>query len=963
MNRRGDFDKPDIISQIKEIQFGILSDDEIKKLSVCEIVTSKICDNEGVYDARLGTMENNINCSTCEANNKECPGHFGYIELGIELINPLFPSVVLLYLKCFCFYCSSMLQSKENLMLKGVLQTKKKFKVATDLLMKTTICPHCSQEQPLFFENKTDKSIWMCMSRNKKKSDQSKYPVEVKRIAQVFRNIASDDLSLIGIEAKICHPKDLIMTRLIVLPPRSRPYVINDGMTSDDDLTTKYCEIIKCVNKLKEIRKGEVVSKKGVVKPIEDDDKHSMEQKYIQSIKFHIATLYDNSQQKARVTNDRPIKGLKQRMSGKDGQMRSHLMGKRVDQSGRTVIGPDPLLKINEIRLPKIIADVLTFPVCVYDLNIDEMQEAIEQDKADTVVKKNGTKINLKYAMHTRPTQLVFGDVVIRKGVHIFPDSTLTFELMAGDTIKRRCYDVKEGKSVFTSEELIDVVLPQRKSFKLEVGDVVHVKLTHVNNLSKKHPSTHHVLTNRQPTLHKGSMMANKIIIHDGKSMKLPLSVTNSYNADFDGDEMNLHNPASLPSKVELSEISETTNNIMNIQNAQPNIKIVQDHLLMCRLMTYKWLVMSREDFQQLACSLDIPLSEIIDRVNHIKRTYKRLKLEKPVYNSKALFSIVFPKTLKYKLETKGCEEEPIFEIRHGVIVSGCLNKRVMSSGDGLVPHIFKEYGKVICREFIDNVCRLTYHWIFYRGFTIGYEDCIIKKDNDISSILTKCYMKASMAENESNSRIKELKITRALNEARDVGNKLSKNSLDPENNIQHMVKSGAKGDENNMSQMVGLLGQQNTETGRVELLLCHGTKSLGCYPQDSEITDQELRYESRGFNKSSYMSGLTPPEYWNHCITGRNSIMDITNKTSEAGYIQRRMCKAFENIKVAYDNTVRGPNNHIIQFAYGGNMFAEDRITKTSVGYRCCNIERLVNKINTSIEQCIYSKQFEYTL
>ena len=232
-----------IIKQIKQIEFGILSAEDIKKLSVCEIITAKIGEKGSVYDLRLGPMDNNQKCATCGCNNKDCPGHFSYIELNMKLINPLYNLVALLFLKCFCFNCSSMLQSKEHLNLKGLYKIKQenKFKMASEILQKILVCPVCKEIQPLFYENKPDKNIYMCETRAKPKAMQTKKIVEIEDIARVFNNISSDDIQLIGINPRLCHPKHIIMSRLFVLPPRSRPYVVNEGQTCDDDLTTKYC--------------------------------------------------------------------------------------------------------------------------------------------------------------------------------------------------------------------------------------------------------------------------------------------------------------------------------------------------------------------------------------------------------------------------------------------------------------------------------------------------------------------------------------------------------------------------------------------------------------------------------------------------------------------------------------------------------------------------------------------------
>lgn len=935
---------PVVINQIREVEFGLLSADDIKRLSVCEITNAKLFGDTGsVYDPRLGPMENNQKCVTCGCNNKDCPGHFSYIELGMKMINPLQNNIALQFLKCFCFQCSSMLQTKEHLYLNGIVKIRPevRFKKASEILQKITVCPNCGVEQPLFFENKSDKTIFMCPKKSKRKNDQTSIKVSIEDICRVFDNISSDDIELIGINPKLSHPKNLIMSRLFVLPPRSRPYVVTDGQTCDDDLTTKYTEIIKYVNKLKDLKSGKVAQKKGSSSIISDEEKQKLEEKYEQSIKFHIATLFDNSQQKARVTGDRAIKGIKQRLSGKEGLMRMNILGKRVNNSGRTVIGPNPTLDINEIQLPRVMAETLFRPVLVNKYNINALQKLIENDGANCVVKSNGVRINLKYATIDRGTQLMYNDIVLRNGEEIYPDSILTFKLKGGDKIKRLC----DGGRY----EIIDVELSKHKPFILECGDVVQRKLIDGD----------YVLINRQPTLHKGSMMASKIKVYDGLTIQLPLSVTGSYNADFDGDEMNVHNPQSLPAVAELEHISEVTENIMNVQNAQPNIKIVQDHMLMCYLMTYRWTQIPKEDFMQLCCGLKYSLDQIINKIKHIKRMYKLLNIPHNVYNSKALFSMVFPDTLFYEGDSSGCmdENEKKIIIKHGVIVSGCLTKPIVNSGSGLIAQIHKDYGKFICRDFIDNVCKITYQWIFYRGFSIGYEDCLVKEDNNIDMVLNKCYMKAAVAEGEPNPKIRELKITAALNEARDVGNNLAQKGLDIENNIKLMVVSGAKGDKNNLAQIVGIVGQQNSDAGRLPLSLAHNTKAMYCYPEDQDMDANmsEIKYESRGFNRSSYMDGLNPREFWSHAVTGRIGLFSTALLTADTGYLQRRMCKVFENIKIHADGTVRGSNNHILAFAYGGDGMKEDQITKTKKGPRVCDVNRIINKLNGQVEQLIH--------
>ena len=114
----------DIIKEIKDLQFGVLSSEDILKLSVCEVNNSKLTSQPGtVYDDRMGSI-NMRDCMTCGLDAKKCPGHFGHIVLNEYIIHPLFYKYVVLFLKCFCVKCFRMLLKKENLQLNNLLKIK-----------------------------------------------------------------------------------------------------------------------------------------------------------------------------------------------------------------------------------------------------------------------------------------------------------------------------------------------------------------------------------------------------------------------------------------------------------------------------------------------------------------------------------------------------------------------------------------------------------------------------------------------------------------------------------------------------------------------------------------------------------------------------------------------------------------------------------------------------------------------
>jgi DNA-directed RNA polymerase beta' subunit len=204
-------------------------------------------------------------------------------------------------------------------------------------------------------------------------------------------------------------------------------------------------------------------------------------QRYIQSLKFRIKCLFDNSQERSKHSNGRPLKGLKKRLTGKEGQLRNNLMGKRVDKSARTVIGPDPTLKVNEIAIPYEIADVLTYPVYVNRYNIDELKKELYNNNINYVVKKGtGVRMNMKYALYKQGDKLQFGDYILKKnGEYIFIKNEKQFFLLESDDTV-----IRNGKKWTNFQH------PSPKSFDIEIGDIIERKIRNGDIL----------LLNRQPT-------------------------------------------------------------------------------------------------------------------------------------------------------------------------------------------------------------------------------------------------------------------------------------------------------------------------------------------------------------------------------------------------------------------------------------------------------------------------------
>jgi DNA-directed RNA polymerase beta' subunit len=864
------------------IEFGVLSAKEIQHMAVVEINNTKLYGPNSVYDERLGpTVITKENCVTCGCTAKMCTGHFGYIKLSHPIFHPLYEKEIIKILKLFCFSCFRLIQNSE--------------KKLDRVIEKSSICPYCNLRQPVWDVDEQGDSIsYLNMQFEDQRVECSTYDV-----LNMFEQYSAGDLESLGIYTD---PVNLIIQLLPVLPPSTRPVVMLDDKYCDDDLTIQYIEIIKVNNLIQNKKESGNVT---------DIDKH------IKVLYFRISSLFNNSSGKSKHnTNGKAIKGIKERLATKNGLMRENLMGKRVEQSARTVIGPEPTLCMNELAVPEEFAQTLTITERVTHFNIKHLTHLVHSGGAKFVRKRNPTgdwmEINLQYALKRKGTHLINGDIIIRQGREIQYEPKMI--------LKPKDYIIRDG-------ELIDVVMDSDKTIQLEIGDIVDRCIRNGD----------YVILNRQPTLHSGSMIAQRVRIIPGKTLRFSLCITKSLNADFDGDEGNLHVPQQPNAIIELEELSSVKNHILSQQSGNTNTVLVQDNLLSLYLMTHDphENILSREDFFDLCmCLVDIDgkpwsFDTIHHKINHIG-----IDSTKGV-NGHQVISLCFPDTFSFKHEN--CD------IYAGVWKSGSFIKKVMSK---LIKTVYHVYGERETMMMINNFTFVSNKWLSHRAFSIGLEDCFTGTHTNspeklIPETIMRCFTEANSLHSQIyHEGIKEVRIQGSLNKARDVGMRIAKESLSPSNNFLSTVHSGSKGDFFNIAQIAGLLGQQNFRGKRVENLLNNGKRSL--YHYDWELKEDKDIYEARGFIRHSFLRGLNPREQYFHAASGREGITDTALGTGQTGYMQRRIIKLMEDVHIANDGTIRDDCNRIYQFYYG-------RHGLDTTGVPALN--DLANEINTSIE------------
>ena len=896
--------------ELDSIQFGIYSTEEIQRMSVCEINSVKLSGVNSVYDKRMGVLEPNEICPTCQKCSKFCVGHFGHINLNVSILHPLYYRLILSVLKCTCYKCSKLLLSSDKLTLEGVLKGSKstRFHSVVKKMDKIEICSHCKTFQPKYIFSTSEKQIYMNF---KVDQEVTRIPMFENEIYKIFSNIPPNDISLLGLDLKHFHPKNLILNTLLVIPPVSRPYVLADAITCDDDITLQYIEIVKSNNHIVNNKTSEV-----------------KRAKYIQMLKFRIRCLFDNTGEKQKVSNGRSMKGIKKRLTGKEGIIRNNLMGKRVDKSARSVIGPDPTLNIDEIGVPKQIAKTLSYPVYVNDCNIDEIHRLIESGKVNYVIKKkNQLRINVKYATTKLGTRVLFGDVLYHK--------TTGYRFVTSEQDK---FSVKDDDIIFRNGRILErVTFNTKKELRVEVGDIIERQLIDGDIL----------LLNRQPTLHRGSCIAMKVRILPGKTIRLNLAITNTFNADFDGDEMNLFCPNNVETEAELRLLSSVDNFFINPQSSSSNIVLVQDTILGIYKMTLSTnAFLTREEAFQILHQMDSQVT--FDRFVQLEKEY--FMDQTILYKSfeRLLLSCLFPKNFFYQNENEIDIQEKTVVVEKGVLRTGAFRKKDLNK---IISLLYLEYNVETAKNFVNNIQFMAINYLLTCSFTIGIKDCILPKTNiqyDISKALIKA---KSIEESLKNEKLKEIYTMYSLGSARDTGLSIAKKSLDQSNNFISTVISGAKGDFFNIAQITGLLGQQSVGGGRIKYTLSNQTRSLPHYPLKESDWDDDDRFESKGFIKGCFAKGLSPREYFHHSLTGREGITDTAMKTATSGYIQRRMIKFSEDVHVSNDGTVRNLNNNIIEFAYGNNFLNSSNTIIKNDKIVPVDMQRLIQKINCDYE------------
>lgn len=588
-------------------------------------------------------------------------------------------------------------------------------------------------------------------------------------------------------------------------------------------------------------------------------------------LQYHVTTYFDNQTSgipPARHRSGRPLKTLVQRLKGKDGRFRSNLSGKRVNFSARTVISPDPMLSINEVGIPVEVARALTVPLDVTAFNLEAAKELV----------KAGPNPPFKLGVYAPGV-----NYLVRED---------------GQRIK-----VMEKNSEACAELVSPGCIVERQ---LVNGDIV--------------------LFNRQPSLHRMSMMAHFVRILPYKTFRFNLCDCTPYNADFDGDEMNLHVLQSQEARAEAKVLMQVQEHILSPRYGGPIIGMIHDHISAAFLLTFKDPKFNLPQVTYLMSKIHTPLPP---PAGHEKDGA-------PYWTGKQLFSLTLPKDLNIEFRSNICghkgkdlkqhvEEDCYVIIEDGILLQGTIDAKAIAAGKGAVlDAIARNDGPDRARVFLDVMSRLAITAIGLKGLSTGIDDEDVPEDarrqivktlaeaRDKVAGLVVAYHKGELDQMPGRSleETLEVSVRKELGKARDLAGDIAGKYLGLDNPAVILAKSGARGSMLNLTQMAGAVGQQSVRGER--LLRGFYDRTLPHFPRG------DLGADARGFVSSSYKVGLSPTEYFFHSMGGREGLVDTAVRTSRSGYMQRRLINALEDLGVDADGTVRNTAGTIIEYRYG---------------------------------------------
>ncbi|MBO6233552.1 MAG: DNA-directed RNA polymerase subunit beta', partial [Clostridia bacterium] len=387
-----------------------------------------------------------------------------------------------------------------------------------------------------------------------------------------------------------------------------------------------------------------------------------------------------------------------------------------------------------------------------------------------------------------------------------------------------------------------------------------------LEDVIKDHP----VMLNRAPTLHRLGIQAFEPILVEGRAIKLHPLVCEAFNADFDGDQMAVHLPLSPEAQAEARYLMLATNNLLKPQDGKPVATPRLDMILGSYYLTmvlddqkgegtyYKDIdeaIMAYENHE-----VGIHAKIFVRMEKEIDGEIKHGKIETSV--GRIIFNQGIPQDLGF-IDRK---EDPFqFEINFPVM------KKSMGE---IIERVIRTHGLTESAEVIDYIKALGYKYSTIAGITYSMDDVkvpaakkelLAEADKKIETI-RKQYARGLITDGE--------RYTATINVWENTTKEVSKameDNFEDLNPVYMMVKSGARGNMNQLRQIAGMRGLMASTTGKaVEIPI-----------------------------KSSFAEGLDALEYFISTHGARKGLSDTALRTADSGYLTRRLVDVSQDIIV----------------------------------------------------------------
>jgi len=924
--------EPDVRCPIKSIEFIPFTKQEIENFSIMPVTNPAVFDKagvavaDGVYDNKLGPTESNQQCPICGQHSWNCPGHFGHISLCKPVYHPLYVKQLARLLGGFCSNCNSLRIHKQIVMnvMNALDLVERGITIEDDIfsLLDPESDPKSSEKYSQILE----------LIKNTPIIEPNSYTVRTREaIIKEFLNRASSH----RLNCANCHfdnqklkfdsfrfefqvvPSDKTVTPYHVGIDIVRQHLNNfygeykpffDRFFNATGPDMFFIDTV-CVTPPK-FRPMSVLGDKINAHPtssalvevirsdnnlkslIEKGEPNAIRAEY-NKLQSNVNSLFDSALSKSskKVPN-----GIRQVLEKKEGLFRKNLMGKRVNYSARSVIAPDPYVATDEVGVPEVFAKTLSYPERVTDFNKERLSEAVMNGPdvypgANYVIDCNGQQFSLK--------------------------------------------SMKEGKRKGLAKMLFappDGPMPWTVGRHMINGD--------------------YVLINRQPTLHRVSILAMKSrVLPNQRTIRMHYANCASFNADFDGDEINLHLPQSELARSEAFYLSLSSRHYITPTAGNPIRGLIQDNVDSGAILTLKNKFFSLKYYQELVFAAFSGESTL-----QLEMVPPAIIYPQQLWTGKQIISTILINITRGKSKLRmtsnskftnvlfsSMPEETTVRIFDGLLVHGVIDKaQYGASAYGLVHCLYELYGSDLAGRFLTMLTRLFTFYMQTHGFSCGIDDMGISKSAEESRKQmaedtikeSQKVMSSFVQEFGSRDDTHESLLIRLWNIIKNPDmkerfdhvtmgalNKISTKLINtvfpkqltkpfPTNSMIMMTQSGAKGSIVNTTQISCLLGQQSLEGKRVPIMSSGKTlPSFGF---------MDLSPKATGFVNSRFITGLTPQEYFFHAMAGREGLTDTAVKTANTGYLQRCIIKNIEGLHAAYDGTVRDSDDTIIQFLYG---------------------------------------------